>query len=265
MALQHFILTRFNIASSGREARIRTRDGWLDQRFALFEKYCLASVTSQSDGDFEWLIYFDASTPPEYRNRLDLLRAQFSFEPLFIQDFSAQMAKSDVAERIRPGTDRLLTTRLDNDDAIATDFVEQLRREARASKDSTLLSFPRGYSLKGKSLFEARDLANPFISLLEDIDDFRTVWFDQHQQMLGHWPVRTINSRAWVQVVHGANVSNRLKGKLVQTDNPLTGFAKEIAARVVKPKRSAVVIDHFVLFPLRWIREQAIKAVKALT
>ncbi len=52
MAFTHLILTRFNLATPGRESAIRNRPGWLAERFDLFERICLPSVASQTCRDF---------------------------------------------------------------------------------------------------------------------------------------------------------------------------------------------------------------------
>ncbi|MEM1060752.1 MAG: glycosyltransferase, partial [Planctomycetota bacterium] len=63
--IRHVILTRFNLRSSGREAKYRATAGWMDERFDLFEKFTVPSINAQTDQDFVWFVFFDAETEPE--------------------------------------------------------------------------------------------------------------------------------------------------------------------------------------------------------
>src|SRR5260370_36729053 len=57
-----------------------------------------------------------------------------------------------------------------------------------------------------------RSRSNPFMSVVEPIDSFQTVWCAPHSQIAERWPVRQIaDSPMWTQIVHGSNVINRLE------------------------------------------------------
>ncbi len=263
MSLQHFLLTRFNIASDGREAAIRGRSGWLDRRMDLFEEICLPSVAAQTVHDFKWLIYFDARTDEVYRKRIQNWRMIVPFEALFVDDFVSRRAANDIRKRLSASTEKLLTTRLDNDDAIARFFVAKLHETADQMPIGTALNFPTGYSLRAHKLYHASDPNSPFVSLLEGSDDIKTVWCDQHRKLQRSYPYQQIQSPpAWLQTIHGENVSNRIRGPRVDSPTTLLSFQITEHRLPRPPSVLATKTDRWIWWPMRWVRERAIALAK---
>lgn len=264
--IQHFIITRFNIASEGREAPIRNSPGWLDRRFELFERYCLPSVASQTVKQFNWLIYFDIATPATYRERIARAQLSFQFEARFVEKFGPSQAASDVTTRILPNVRTILTTRIDNDDAIARDFIERIQKEAVRTAPGSVLNFKHGLALCDGKVYTAADTSNPFTTLVESGDKpAETIWGARHRELGVKWNVRQVLGRpAWLQVVHGENVSNRIKGSRVGDKSATRAF--ELGGDVVVEPVShfALLVDRTILFPARFIREAAIMAAKRL-
>ena len=125
----HVILTRFNLATPGRESAIRNQPGWLAGRFELFERYCLPTLAAQrgvSAGGFRWIVYFDDGTPEPFRARIEACRRVADFHPFFTPIFPGEQwgisARAVLAAEGRAAP-WLLSTRLDNDDGLAVDFV----------------------------------------------------------------------------------------------------------------------------------------------
>ena len=44
---------------------------WLKGRQTLFEKFCLPSVLSQTNKDFEWILVADERTPEEFKKVIE--------------------------------------------------------------------------------------------------------------------------------------------------------------------------------------------------
>ncbi len=217
MTAQHFLLTRFNIASPGRESAIRNAPGWLERRFALFEAYCLPSMVAQTTRDFAWLIYFDPATPDIFRKRIANAQQNFPFEARYVESFSAEMVANDVTARLDRQDGLVLTTRLDNDDAVSRDFVERVQAAAMVQSPGTVLNFPNGLALRNGRLYTADDTSNPFTSLIEQAaGPVQTIWSAQHRDLGTRWKLVQVDlPPVWLQVVHGENVANRIKGALV--------------------------------------------------
>ena len=83
MDFGHVILTRFNVATPGREAAFRNLPSWLENRFDLFERNCLPTVAGQTSRNFKWLVYFDPATPAAFKAKIESYRALVAFHPLF--------------------------------------------------------------------------------------------------------------------------------------------------------------------------------------
>lgn len=262
----HVILTRFNIASPGREVAIRNSPGWLARRFDLFEQYCLPSVSGQIQKDFHWLIYFDSATPAEFRDRIEAAQKIHPFVARFVDFFDKQMIAEDVKALVSSRETLIVTTRLDNDDAIASDFTARVQTAAREAPADTVLNFTRGIAMRKRRLYTAVDHSNPFTSLVErNPTKLTTIWAKPHHQLEEAWAIRQIaGDPAWLQVVHGENVTNRIKGQLVGAINIIESFRirEDVAA---KPATLlAVALDRVLLSPWRTVREAIFRAIKPL-
>ncbi|MEP3052423.1 MAG: glycosyltransferase [Erythrobacter sp.] len=263
MSIEHFLLTRFNIASEGREKTIRKRPGWLERRFELFEQFCLPSVAAQTNQDFCWFIYFDCETAPEFRNRIDNLRQRRNFEARYVASFSNELASLDISKRMLPQTERVITTRLDNDDALARFFLTQVRRSAENSPNGTILNFPSGLELASGKLYRSSHRENSFVSLVESSKDIRTVWSDPHNMLARRWRYHQIPSApAWLQAIHQENVANRVKGQRAKRSDDLLAFQIVPEPNIDLPNAFVIALDRAILYPARVIRESIIGAAK---
>lgn len=227
-SIRHVIFTRFNIPSPGRERSLRAQPGWLAGRFDLFRRYCLPSVAGQSERDFAWVIFFGEETPAEYRAEIAALQAIFPFEAVFTGLADMPEIVAGVLPRYSDA-DWLLSTRLDSDDILAVDFVARLRAAITPGVSQTI-NFEHGAILSTSAgaprLYEIVDRKNPFASLIEPMGaDARSIWGEYHVNIARLGPVRQVGGApGWLQVVHGGNVSNRVKGRRVRVDSRLDIF-----------------------------------------
>jgi hypothetical protein len=259
--LDHLILTRFNVPSPDPEATIRSRPGWLDRRFDLFERYCLPGVAGQSERAFEWIVVFDAGTPAPYRDRIARLQQVFPFRAHFTDRFRMREIAPALAGR-RRAADWLLTTRLDSDDILAADFVARLRDRVRVRRPR-VINFNRGLILAPApppALYEREDGSNPFASLLEPgRGQIRTVWGQDHLDLsrLGELE-RVRGGPAWMQVVHGVNVANEIRGRRVPLRTHADLFpAVDLRGGADAESPSVILGENLVRRPARSVRRQA--------
>ena len=125
----HFLLTRFNLKKSDwqkdKNSQAVLDEKWLKNRIGLFTKFCLPSVLGQTLKDFKWLIFFQEDPEPEIRALVKKLKAHDFIEPVFVNGFEEfqKNLPSYIAKRMTADSDGLLTTRLDNDDALHKDFI----------------------------------------------------------------------------------------------------------------------------------------------
>jgi hypothetical protein len=128
--VDHVLLTRFNLPSPGVERMVRAQESRLENRVKLFEKYCLASVKAQTAGDIHWITYFDPESPAWLLERIDEWSAENVFVPIFRATASNSELCADLHEAVSHPGEWLITTNLDNDDALAVDVAHRLQFSA---------------------------------------------------------------------------------------------------------------------------------------
>lgn len=234
-SIQHFIITRFNLRSLDPESGICLDPTWLSQRFDLFERFCYPTVQTQSEQDFTWLVLFDESTPQPFRARIEQLADWPGFQAVFLPPGSRDVGRQVVGERLGTSVtpDILITTRLDNDDGLHRDFVAQVQQYSDVNVP-TVLEFPNGYVWWRDRIYRDRQPSNPFTSLVEPLDrmagrPYSTVYRGSHSDISRLGTVVVVSQRPfWVQVVHGGNLENRVRGVRV----PLTALGNDFALDV---------------------------------
>lgn len=222
----HFLLTRFNIRYPGQAAAC---EGWLRHRLGYFEQVCVPSVRSQTSQAFRWIVLLDAQSPPWLHGAISRL-ADGLFEPVWIDGFfTPPRAAKLVTER--SSADWLITSRLDNDDAIARDYIEAV--QACFTRQIGFINFPSGLQLTDTGeLFHRVDPSNPFVSLIERRDDSQGVYHIRHDHALAFGKVRQVKSRPmWLQMIHDRNAGNQANGVRAYPALLDQFFAVEVSAK----------------------------------
>jgi len=262
----HAIMTRFNVARPKRSDPVRLDPEWLAGRFDLFEKYCLPSVAAQTARDFHWLVYFDAATPEPLRARIEACRRIFPFVPCFASEVTAAFWPRSLREALPGRTPWILTTRFDNDDALSADHVARLQAAVAGLEAPRRgsLNFPRGFVLEGSRLYALTHLANPFASWLEPWDaKTRTAISINHLKMTRVGPVTQLEGpAAWLQVVHGGNVSNKVRGRRVPPEMAAGRFPAPALADLRRTSGLEAALENFLLTPFRSARDTAVSMVR---
>jgi Putative rhamnosyl transferase len=249
MNFNHFLITQFNLRNFPKSSNT-AQDQWLNwtrNRIALFKEYCLPSILNQTNKNFCWLIYFDLYTPSEFMPLIKELE-QYGFINVCYCDGSEDFFKNyfqEVKKRIKPGNQWVMTTRLDNDDALHRNAIEIIQQNF-IEKDKFLISLASGYVLDVERNVLAHYFypMSPFISLIEAISNEPVgIFAKSHSQ----WPSLRLfvlkeiyieffsrskrQSRfilkdpLWIQIFHGKNVSNSFyRGLPVLTSKHLFEF-----------------------------------------
>ncbi|ACZ31708.1 hypothetical protein Xcel_2694 [Xylanimonas cellulosilytica DSM 15894] len=262
-AIDHVLVTRFNLPSPGPESLIRAQDGWLAERIELFETYTVPSVRHQTVRDFRWIVYLDPQSPAWLVERLAPLVDDGLITPIYTEHATWENVRDDARAVTGGAGSILITTNLDNDDALATDFVERLQQRATPGRREALYL---GYGLivHGDRVYLRRDPHNAFCSVAEPWDGALTAWRDWHIGLSDHMPAETLDGPpAWLQVVHGKNVSNRVRGRLVDPSRYRDSFAGLLDG-VPRPSRRVLLRETALARPAREGRELVRSAGKAV-
>lgn len=137
LTYKHLLLTRFShrgyeADSRGRRDPLEPRT--LEHRFRLFAATCLPSILGQTVQDFQWILLIDPELPRTFRERLDGLIGSREHTSIVAVPPGIEDWKSDwIDEFVGPGHEYVVTSLLDDDDALFRGLVEYIRNfiEAR--------------------------------------------------------------------------------------------------------------------------------------
>lgn len=202
----------------------------LKKRFELLRDIALPSLADQDDPDFKLAILSSKSMPRWRKRQLvelthDILgadRVDVVFKP---QASAPLMFKNYLHTRFAPET-LLSQVVLDDDDAVARDFVSLIKREANAAyqlrrpgKQHCFLSFPKGLSLdlgaKTPSLYHRLiPFTNLGLTMVGRAGAHKNVYGVAHKKVAKFNPARVIYTQqpAYVRTVHGQNDSKAVLG-----------------------------------------------------
>lgn len=215
------VLTRFNVELRPGQGR-GIEWSWLDERLAIFERVCAPSMRAQHGPARPWLIFVDDRTPISVRNRITAagLPGQVRIVPIDGPLPDARLQQL-VAREIPVERGYLVSTRLDNDDALAVGHLEVVR-VAAVPTEAEFLNPWRGFQMAGDRVYATRDPSSPFLSLVERRHDHRapaTAFCAEHRRAAERFPVRQLRGPAmWLQSVHGANLVNSITGIRIDSD-----------------------------------------------
>ncbi|MEM8571162.1 MAG: glycosyltransferase [Pseudomonadota bacterium] len=119
----------------------------MEERFQRFEALLLPSIRAQTHAA-EHIVLGSKLMPESYRARLEALSERFGFRLHCVgpERHVDRILTEDGLIAI-PEDGRLATARIDDDDALATDFVRFVRRHARVDLDDYVISFTKGIYL----------------------------------------------------------------------------------------------------------------------
>jgi hypothetical protein len=258
----HVLLTRFNLPSDSAERVIRAKQGWLQERVELFERYCIPSVQSQTNKDFHWIIYFDPESPSWLKDLIRLHQSLGIYRPFFRSSVGRDELLTDIRLAIGNPRSEVITSNLDNDDALAVDFTERIRSAGRKG-DRTAIYLSTGLIKYEDRLYIFEDPRNGFCSVRESWAAPVGCWCDWHNFLSERMPVIEIGEApGWLQVIHGRNVSNRIRGARVSPFSYVKRFPGLIND-VRVPNTRDIVLELAVWRPARFMKETSRAAAKA--
>lgn len=217
---QHYIITRFNLRrkdwNTTKNNEVVLSDAWHKERFELFKNFCFPSVKNQLNQKFKWLVFFDTNTPNIFREKINQYVKEYNnFYPFYIDGMNCFIPSIiDEVSRL-DNEEYIITSRLDNDDCLHKNYVNVVQSYFDKQKYMAV-DIVDGYGMEiGNKvrLGMMRHAYNPYISLIEKKDDFKTVWHKGHT----HWKyeknlMQVKNKPSWLTIIHQKNKSNKFRG-----------------------------------------------------
>ncbi|MCB1338087.1 MAG: hypothetical protein KDK10_11770 [Maritimibacter sp.] len=226
-------LTRFSVPSLGafqiEHASIEDRRAYLydparlGQRFAWFENVTLPGIAAQRDDAFRLVVLMGEDMPEPWRGRMmehvaRIPQLAAHFAP---PEHHRKICGDAIKAHVDPGAEVVLQFRLDDDDAVAVDFVRRLRRDWRKLKGfhadragPIAIDYTRGVNLAAEpgGRLEIVPRLEAFLGVAFAIatrpgDGHHILGFMHHviwQQMA---TVSLPDEIMWVRGAHGANDS----------------------------------------------------------
>ena len=220
--MQHIVISRFNVRM--RDHAPRTED-WLRRRLDLFRAFAVPSMRSQSSACTRWLIFCDVGSPAWFEPSLsETLAGNPEAEPVWTDQPFWDCVRVEIAQRVE-GHGKLITTRLDTDDAIARDYLRAVQEAAR-NVPFGAVNFLHGAQLLGTRVYRRSDPSNPFISFVEESSrEPLTVFVDEHHVLDRHGPVLQVRTAPlWLQSIHDNNITSTLGGIRTSAHRVLRDF-----------------------------------------
>ncbi|MCI1747740.1 MAG: putative rhamnosyl transferase [Acidipropionibacterium sp.] len=220
-------------------------------------------MRSQIGGGVRWLVYLDPQSPAWLLDRLAPLVGEGLLETRFREEVSWADLAADAREVTGAGGDLLITTNVDNDDALAVDFVSRVQAAAREGVRGAVY-LTDGLVKAGDRSYAWRDRDNAFCNVIETWEDPQTAWRDWHILLGRHMPVTAISGApGWLQVIHERNVSNRMRGRLTDPAGYRELFPGALDD-IASPGRIELVRDAVISRPARQMREAVRAAGKGI-
>jgi hypothetical protein len=241
----HVVATKFGIGVFNEQ--------WLEYRQELFEVLTLPSLDAQTERNFVWLLGIDRDMPERFRKRLDELVASRPYIRLLelelFGDFEPEVKRWCRNEAAAQGRSHILSTRIDNDDALHFDLIAEIHKAARGllSEGRSLpaaIMATTGYQwvpATGEG-FRAYHFSHSMgTSLLETVADFEFVYTKNHRKV-PDWAVEKNGSvraidgdtRWWLYATTNTSVVILRVGKGLRENTLANPGIHELPAEVLR-------------------------------
>ena len=228
----------------------------LERRFELFESICLPSLTSQSDQGFNVAVLTSKFLPDWAMERLrDSLSG---IKNVYVRPFRPNanymnIARRAVFELLDHHAPVYASFNLDDDDALASDYVARVRSYLTKENIGKALTFQNGYELtiSGGDLRLRRDrrpkasagLVGINAGPIGDVADVVSIFeYGGHRNVDARVPLITDTTEdMYVQSANGANVSLRTGQEIQETVLMSSEIAAQLAPKF--PYLTAEVIE----------------------
>jgi hypothetical protein len=209
--------------------RIAERDGlpdekWIRRRAALLGRFTLPSLEHSGWSGLRWALLVDPGTfEPAWRALAPVLDRCRYTQPAIVRvegEPGARTAISDDLEPLGLTADRILSIRLDTDDALLPGVIGRITAVAASAPPRTLVDLYSGYQYDtgtGLMRTDVRGSQGPFLAVVNDRRDNPLDAPELHGAARHDRDVRHLHGRSWIQVIHDGNVINTIHERSLRT------------------------------------------------
>ena len=221
---KHFVLTRFNSgiynpAGTFSKSNLGISvDEWMEQRIKLFFTFTLPSMMAQCNQNFIWLILIDKKTPQKHWHILSEIK---------YPNINFVYKKWPFEQFLQPVPFNIITTRIDNDDALHKDTINDIQncyKEKNLQHNEFFIDMPHGFALDTVNgrLFPMMHPCSPFVTFAEDFQECKTVLAWEHSRLPAEIHKEYIAGKTyWLRVVHSQNLRNSMDDNRIHHDKPI--------------------------------------------
>jgi hypothetical protein len=267
-SFKHLLITRYNVPLTGwdkdRSGQETRNAEWLAHRQILFENYCVPGIKLQTEKDFTWLIYCDPNTPA---NALSMIRKSVEALPFvsirLADDYHACMRDIDHTMS-SAGKDYVITSRLDNDDGLAIDYIETVQSHFIPQHNTILnLLNGHGYNVRTHVITKMKNMRhNHFGTLIEKCNPgggHTSVRGYQHGSPPLHFKTIDIPSEgSWLKTFHERNLKSNAFGYPVFSNSISSKYG--INNNVLKHH-----LSNTLLYTGRWLADGLFRKIRLTT
>jgi len=213
------------------------------RRFTYFETICLPSLAAQTDQDFTLVLLIGDTMPLRWRRRLKALAADHPFLQICAIESNGPLQSTRRAFRrgANEGVDFVTGFRIDDDDAVAVDYIARTREAADTlirigwadAETPAVVAFQRGlfWDMSGSgnrfaTYAESRPLGQAS-AMITPYDGKANIYRWNHRHLLAH--ARVWSDPSEVMFLRGLHDDNDSERSLPVTATPLDeGAAMQI-------------------------------------
>lgn len=178
---------------------------------------------------------FDSTTPDSFKEKINSFQKVCpQFQPVFVEPengkYFVEIFKDEIVKKVK--AKRVITTYLDNDDALNVGFLGDLQQRAASVDDDTFIYYDDGYQLYTdyKYVMKINHPRNHFVSYVEKGDPASVKGVFCYGTHYYIYTVKDVkiehvkNQRMWCEIVHEKNIENDayfLNARMVRDGNLL--------------------------------------------
>jgi hypothetical protein len=216
------VVSRFAVRITQRETV--PDDEWIRQRATMLGWFTLPSLERSGVPGLRWALLVAPETyDAACEALLPVLARCRNTHPVIVRVEGEPGARTAIApdlEPLRLTTDRVVTIRLDTDDALLPGTVPRLVRLTESAAPDTLVDLYCGYQYdtrSGQLRLHAQGRQGPFLALVNDRAANPIEAPEFHVGAREDRAVRYLHGESYIQVIHDGNVINTMQDRSVRS------------------------------------------------